>query len=513
MRTASLPAQPVRAKRSSIASFLLLLIPILAAHTFSLADIPAGLYLDESSIGYNAISLIETGRDEHGVFLPTYPKSVGDYKNPVLVYTSAVILKVLGVSEFALRFTSFIFYLCALGFILLLVNRLTDYNPVIRLYTLAAFGFLPMFFTISRIAFEVITQLTWTSAGLLLIWIVFQQEDLKGGDLTAIICGFVLGAATYTYSTGRLLSFLGLGMLWVVYFKRDNFKKLTLLTTAFLTALIPFFIFTARNPGAITSRFSSVSYWGNDVPLADKLVIFLQNYTAYFSPRFLLFQGDPNLRHSTGFGGVIFITVFLLALIGLTGIVVKKRLDRFNIFLLASLLLSPVAAAMTSEGTPHALRSMTLGLYVLLFSCHGVNEILSIENRRARSFILAGISLLLLVEIAAYQADYFLAYPKRSVPAMGSKGFMPSLQFAIDKHPDKVIFFSKPRETYAVMQFYSLLADNPESIPLTWDNHIAPKPNQCIIYNIENERELDAYFGDFDEFDSGGVIKARCYSS
>ena len=491
--------------------FFLLLLPILTAHTLSLAEIPAGLYLDESSIGFNAVSLMETGRDEHGALLPIYPKSVGDYKNPIFIYASAVVLKVLGISEFNLRFTSVIFYLCALTLTLLLTKRLFEDNPIIRLYTLVAFGFLPMFFTISRIAFEVITQLAWTSASLLLIWMVFHWSSAKRETLNALICGFVLGTATYTYSTGRLLSFLGLGVLWVVYLKRLSFKKLSLVTATFLGALIPFFVFSIRNPGAITSRFSTLSYWSEELSLADKFVIFFQNYLTYFSPRFLLFQGDSNLRHSTGFGGIIFASVFLLAMIGIMGIVIKKKFDRFNIFLFISLLLSPVAAALTSEGTPHALRSMTLGYYIFLFSCYGVGEFLSIENRRTRSLALTGIALLLLVEIAAYQTDYFLAYPARSVPAMGCQGFQSSLQFAIDKHPSKIIFLSKPREMYANMQFYSLLVDNPEDIPLAWDNRVKPKPNQCILYHIQNERELAPYPDPYEEFDSRGVIKARCY--
>lgn len=513
--------------RSSIILFYLLLIPILASHLLLLADIPAGLFLDESSIGYNAVSILASGRDEHGVRLPVYFESVGDYKNPVFVYAAGFVLKIFGVSEFSLRFTSVLFYFSALALTLLLVNRIFDGDQIIWLYALLSFGFLPIFFTISRIAFEVIAQLTWVSAGTLLVWLIFhggeptsrgrllRREDHppRNDIFKPLACGLILGTSTYTYSTGRLLAFLGLAALWAVYSKRDNFKKLALITLAFAISLIPFFAFTLRSPGAITSRFYILSYLGEPIPFVEKISIFIQNYLAYFSPRFLLFQGDPNLRHSTGFGGVIFSAVFLLAMIGLAGIIFRKRWGKFIIYIVVSLLLSPVAAALTSEGTPHALRTMTLGYYIFLFSCFGISEFLSIENRKARYLSFAGITLLLSSEIVLYQLDYFLAYPARSVRAMGSKGFESSLQYAIGNSPEEIIFYSKPRETYADMQFYSLLVENPDHIPMTWDNRPKPAEDVCILYHVWNERELDQFPNPFEEFDSGGVIKARCYLS
>lgn len=502
----SLSKQP-----SSKILFVLFLIPILTAHILFLAEIPSGLYLDESSIGYNAVSLIETGRDEHGAFLPIYPKSVGDYKNPVYVYASAVALKVFGVSEFTLRFTSVIFYFCALAFTLLLINRVFDKSQIVRLYALVTFGFLPVFFTISRIAFEVIAQLTWTSAGILSISIAFHENDSKRAILKALACGIILGTSTYTYSTGRLLSFLGLALLWVIYFKRENLKKLSLVTVAFVIALIPFIFFTIRNPGAITSRFNTLSYWSESIPLGEKISIFIQNYFTYFSPRFLLFQGDPNLRHSTGFGGVIFISVVLLSMIGLMGILIRRKWNRFNIFLFVSLFLSPIPAALTSEGTPHALRSMTLGYYILVFSCYGIAEFAYIRSQRAKSLVLTGISLLLLAEVIGYQLDYFSAYPARSVKAMGSFDFESALQFAIDWQPGEIIFMNKPRETYANVQFYSLLVENHQNIRVIWDNRPKPKGNLCIVYHVQNEPELNLFPDPFEEYDSGGVTKARCY--
>lgn len=513
MVTNATPSSPGIQRPQKLPIFLLyaLVIPVLAAHMFLLAEIPSGLFLDESSIGYNGALILDAGKDEHGVRFPVYFESVGDYKNPVFVYVAAIVLKILGVSEYSLRFTSVIFYFSALAFTLLLINRMFPGDRTVLLYSFASFGFLPLFFAISRIAFEVVAQLACVSAGTFLVWLTFHAEDGRFETLKALACGLLLGISTYAYSTGRLLAFLGLASLWMVYSRKGNLKKLSLITAAFLVSLVPFIIFTVRNPGAITSRFYLLSFVEEPISLAEKISIFVRNYLAYFSPRFLILQGDPNLRHSTGYGGVIYIATILLFIVGLAGMIFNRRVNRFDIFLFACLLVSPVAAALTSEGTPHALRSVLLGYYILLFSCHGMRTVSGISNRRIKFLAQTGIFLLLLFEISGYQLDYFLAYPSRSVNAMGSHGFRSALQFAISQDPAEIIFMNKPRETYAHAQFYSLLADNPGNIPIAWDNRPKPAGGICILFDAQNGGELDQYPIPFIEYDSAGVMKARCY--
>lgn len=513
MITNANPSSPgnQRPQKLSNLLFCALIIPVLAAHVFLLAEIPSGLFLDESSIGYNGALILDSGKDEHGVRFPVYFKSVGDYKNPVFVYVAAIVLKIFGISEYSLRFTSVIFYFSALTFTLLLINRMFPGKQTILLYSFTSFGFLPLFFAISRIAFEVIAQLTCVSAGTFFVWLTFHAERDRFETLKAIVCGLLLGASAYAYSTGRLLAFLGIAALWVVYFKKGNLKKLSLITAAFSISLIPFALFAVRNPGAITSRFYLLSFVEEPISLTEKISIFVQNYLTYFSPRFLILQGDPNLRHSTGHGGIIYIATLLLFAVGIAGIIISRRVNRFSIFLFVCLLISPVAAALTSEGTPHALRSILLGYYILLFSCYGLETVSGANDRRIKLLVQTGIFLLLLFEITGYQLDYFLAYPSRSVQAMGSYDFKSALQFAINQDPAEIVFMSKPRETYANAQFYSLLVDNPGSIPITWGNRPEPTEGICILLHAQNEGELDRYPIPFIEYDGAGVVKARCY--
>lgn len=67
-------------------------------HVWKISEIPKGFYVDELSIGYNALLIADTGRDEHKQFLPIFFKAFGEYKNPLYIYTLALIYKLFGVS-------------------------------------------------------------------------------------------------------------------------------------------------------------------------------------------------------------------------------------------------------------------------------------------------------------------------------------------------------------------------------------------------------------------------------
>ena len=70
-----------------------------------LGDLPPGFFCDEAGLGYNAYSILETGRDENGVFLPLFVWSFDtSYKNPVFIYSGVLPVAALGLSEFLRAF-------------------------------------------------------------------------------------------------------------------------------------------------------------------------------------------------------------------------------------------------------------------------------------------------------------------------------------------------------------------------------------------------------------------------
>jgi hypothetical protein len=296
-----------------------------------------------------------------------------------------------------------------------------------------------------------------------------------------------------------------------------------------LIALIPYVFFALGNPGALTSRFQDISYIYETIPLTEKIMLFFNNYSANWSLNFLIFRGDGNLRHSTGVGGMVFITVFILFLVSITGTLLGKKWDRFTALLFVNLLFTPIASALTSEGNPHAIRALPMGYYIILFSCYGLKSLSLIQFKPLAIVLIGCVYISIGYEVTKYQIDYFIHYPARSVDAMGSFDFKSMLDFAIEKSPTEIIFFDNFPGGLDNFLFYSRIVDNPENIPIRASKNPIPQTDTCIIYRRQSgaEEELDKYSLSYKEIGSKfrpsdlekrfeaktffGVMKSRCY--
>src|SRR3989304_8783311 len=76
---------------------------------YKVTRVPPSLNWDEASIGYNAYSILKTGRDEWGEFLPLHFKSYGEYKVPGQIYASIPGIAVFGLNELGVRITPVIY--------------------------------------------------------------------------------------------------------------------------------------------------------------------------------------------------------------------------------------------------------------------------------------------------------------------------------------------------------------------------------------------------------------------
>src|SRR3989338_7032275 len=106
--------------------YLIILILILASvlRLWNLSNYPMGLNADEAALGYNAYSLLITGRDEHSHAWPINLESFGDFKPAGYAYMLIPFIKVFGLTEFAVRLPSAIFGVLAVLFIYLLSRDL-----------------------------------------------------------------------------------------------------------------------------------------------------------------------------------------------------------------------------------------------------------------------------------------------------------------------------------------------------------------------------------------------------
>ena len=71
-----------------------------------LGTIPNGFFCDEASNAYDSYSILKTLKDQHGVFLPFFTRSIDDYREALFVFLTIPFIKLFGLNEFAARFPS-----------------------------------------------------------------------------------------------------------------------------------------------------------------------------------------------------------------------------------------------------------------------------------------------------------------------------------------------------------------------------------------------------------------------
>src|SRR3989344_7895510 len=92
--------------RFIIATLLVILILATGLRLFWLDRAPFGALIDEAHFGYIAYSLLETGKDEHGVSWPLIFRGFGDQKLPAYAYVLLPFIQIFGLSVTSIRLPS-----------------------------------------------------------------------------------------------------------------------------------------------------------------------------------------------------------------------------------------------------------------------------------------------------------------------------------------------------------------------------------------------------------------------
>jgi 4-amino-4-deoxy-L-arabinose transferase-like glycosyltransferase len=116
-------------------------------------SIPNGFYSDEAAFGYNAYSILKTGKDEYGAFLPVSLKSFGDYKASLYAYYLVPFVAVGGLNETSIRLGSVV-----LGVAIVILSYSVSYEILkrrrISLLTSFALSISPLMIQFQRMQHE-----------------------------------------------------------------------------------------------------------------------------------------------------------------------------------------------------------------------------------------------------------------------------------------------------------------------------------------------------------------------
>ena len=96
---------------------------------YHLGQSPPSLNWDEASLGYDSYSLLKTGRDQYGKFLPLAFRSFDDYKPPVYVYLTVPSLILFGLNAQAVRFPSALLGTLTILIVYLITKKMFQDHP------------------------------------------------------------------------------------------------------------------------------------------------------------------------------------------------------------------------------------------------------------------------------------------------------------------------------------------------------------------------------------------------
>lgn len=462
---------------------VLIVILLLAAtlRLWRLSDYPAGLNADEAALGYNAYSLVLTGRDEHGHPWPINLESFGDFKPAGYAYLLIPFIQILGLTEFALRLPSAVFGLLSVLFIYLLAKEIfTDLNAQLfghlGLEDLAAFtlAISPWHIHFSRGAWEVnvATTLVLISTWAFVRWLKRPQLIWLGASALA----FAL--SMYTYQSARVIApLIGIGLIILYWRDLIKYPKQILVNALWLAVLLSPLGYSLVTSDAV-SRLSGVGLLADTGPLrrVEQLrgqheqwnsplsrllhnrpliytIQFLSNYTDHFSGDFLFINGDEISRNRVPETGLLYLTDFILLVLGFAFLI--RLQNRFLALIWLWLLIAPVAAAFTFQ-IPHALRAQALVIPLTLLVSAGGYFLLNRKAKVISAFILVLLFAMYSFQLARYLHQYYVHYPQ-TYPAAWEYGFKELVPFveSVKDHYDQILITDKYDQPYILYLFYT----------------------------------------------------------
>lgn len=442
---------------------------------------PPSLNWDEVSHGYNAYSILLTGKDEWGEILPlTNFRAYGDYPLPLNLYLTVPFIKLLGLNAFAIRFPH-----ALLGSLTVITSYYLAYGltkkKTIALLTALFVAIDPWTFFTSRFVLQ--SNLSIFLLTLSACLFVNRQKVKICLPLSVLSLGLTL----FSYHTTRIFS--PLLLLTAVLIYRDSIvlavkkTKITFLVTAIL--ILVFFVplpFVLMNPQARArssvvflvdeGAIAKIIDWrnGSTLPNLVKKIIynrptyfiahFSKNYLDYFSPEFLFLNGGTQYQFSIPKTGLLYLVNLPFFYLGLLFVFKKSFKDRNYQLILAWLLLAPIPASMTQERFA-VLRSTTLLPLPQLLSALGLVvfvDWLKVKSTTKRIvfvfyFLYAG---LLIYGMGKYLVKYFGDYPKNYSWAW-QYGYKEVALYAQDNYSkyDKIIISKKYGEPHEFILFYN----------------------------------------------------------
>lgn len=387
---------------------------------------PVSLSIDEVSFGYSAYSILKTGRDEYGVFMPLTFQSTGDYKNPVPIYLMVLPVMLFGLNEFSVRLPNVLIGTLGIIIFYLLFQRLLNDRKIALVGTfLASISAWHIYF--SRYAYDGLVAITLVCIGTIFLLKIFQ-----GKIINSFFAAFFLILSMYTYYTERIfvpllvLAFLALNFSQV----RKHFRSVVIFVGLCFLFTLPLLLTTIF--GADSARLKMV-FIGNDIEYTRNVLVnhlypqlqmnsgmqflnpltylsheslllpifWAQRYINYFDSGFFFFSGLNMTQTGTMGLGILYLFELPLLIIGVIEVLKKKFINGYFLLVWVAIGFFPASITNNEFNAGRALVAIP-GLLALsaIGAVRSWNLLISLKSRLLKISILtlsAAFSLVILL--------------------------------------------------------------------------------------------------------------------
>lgn len=457
---------------------------------YQLGKIPPNIDWDEAALGYNAYSLLKTGRDEYGVSWPLVFRSFDDYKPPLYFYLTMPSVAIFGLNEFSVRLPSALFGTLTVLVTYFLVRELFNmsyesYKPyktyrtnnLLPLLSAGLLAISPWHLYFSRIGFEANVGIFFNVLGVYL----FLRALNNGWLMIPAAVVFALGL--YEYHSERIfIPLLVFGLLLTYRKKLLKIKKQVVIAGLTMLVLVLPAVKIMTAPENLM-RFQGTSSFADQTGLLERNIVKLEDaqkkndwlgmifanrrityaqvlingYLSHFNFNWLFISGDQERHKAPGVGLLYWWELPFL----LTGIYYLLRSDldkkiKYTVFWW--FLVAPVAASPTTE-LPHAVRTLVFLPTFQIFTAYGVISVVSsIKNQVSRRKLLLAVSCWLLAvgfNFFYFFHQYFIHLPLEFSQywQYGYKQAVEYVQENYDKY-DKIIVSSQLEQPHIFFLFF-----------------------------------------------------------
>ena len=315
--------------KNKILLIILVILLGLLLRSYEFGKIPAGIYVDEAAQGYNAYSILTTGKDEYGKAYPVFLRSFGTYASSLYSYLTVIPVSLIGLTEVSVRLVSLISGITIVSLVVLQFGLLVGLVVAIT----------PVFIFVSRAAFESNLGLAILIAGSVL---ALRAEKTPRLLLLAFP---LLTFSSYGYHAERFLSIILVTFFSIKYWKKIEKKLIIISSLLGLVVIIP--ILTLSFTQGAYARLSGLEVEGT---ILEKVVSYARLYLAYLSPSNLFSKPDPDPQRSFADLSAFYWWMFIPFIFGIYKFVKQKKWqETTGQYFLILVFFSPILAAFTKD--------------------------------------------------------------------------------------------------------------------------------------------------------------------